>query len=518
MGKREEQDHLEEERRLASLLFPLSDFLSAHPQLSMMEFEYDLIHKLTLFTVKPSLDFAALSKRLDEIALALPALKRIFAKPQIHLKDQDDVLPVETVRRINQASLLHLANHCENVANLTEKGVRPRSLLTQIYEDDYGLYENLIFCDLIDEILHWIRHYGAALKNLLYAKENLEFNLLERSNHLNYFFTIGKLQTGYVRDFAKYYTRSKALYRRMEAILNVIQPRLKRPVYRKNKNRGGTRRLKKTNIFLMQKDYRQVYRLYKKFLVDALPNQNDGGEDDPNLLGERYFRFVSALTVFAYTSFNFEVPAEEMLDFRSLDNTAHFKDWSLHLQNEGTTSLVLSLHKESDYRIRIVPWVDIKTKVTIPAGESVDETLYLCPFEEDAFKVKASYVSIEDIDSFRRIQQALLRAMVLCDQKRDECPFCQGDLALDENGVYACEACHTEIHQGRCAETGKTFFYTTLGNLSKHLHPLQDYEINDPRLLRRQIEATMFFRNITPINERGEILCPICGQVHPDCP
>ena len=59
----------------------------------------------------------------------------------------------------------------------------------------------------------------------------MEFDLLQRVNHLNYFLALGKLHTGYVRNFDKYYVVSKHCLKELTDIYNTIIPRLKRPVY-----------------------------------------------------------------------------------------------------------------------------------------------------------------------------------------------------------------------------------------------------------------------------------------------
>ena len=67
----------------------------------------------------------------------------------------------------------------------------------------------------------------------------LEFNYLERVNHWDYFLAIGKLHTGYARNFGKYYNKSKELFDRMSLINQALTTRLKRNVYRKRHVSSG---------------------------------------------------------------------------------------------------------------------------------------------------------------------------------------------------------------------------------------------------------------------------------------
>ena len=147
----------EEYNRFSSLLAKIKDFSKNHQAISYIEFDYYVVHDMTLFSIEPNYDFEALEKTIQQIKKAVPAIKRIFNKPIIILKDTDDVLPVENARIINQNTFLHLANHSNHVANITKKGVKPRKLLTRLYEDDYGIYENIIFCNSVDQIISLVK-------------------------------------------------------------------------------------------------------------------------------------------------------------------------------------------------------------------------------------------------------------------------------------------------------------------------------------------------------------------------
>ena len=67
-------------------------------------FDRATVSHINLFSMRDNFDFARLSRILDEMLLALPALRRVFAKPIIHLKDEQEILPVESVRVVNNRS------------------------------------------------------------------------------------------------------------------------------------------------------------------------------------------------------------------------------------------------------------------------------------------------------------------------------------------------------------------------------------------------------------------------------
>jgi len=502
--------------RFSSLLKDIQTFVEKHGVVSYIEFDYYVVQDMTLFSVDPDLDFAKLENTISQLRKAVPAVKRIFSKPIIVLKDSDDVLPVENARIINQTTLLHLANHSHNVSNLTKRGVKPRKLLTRIYEDDYSIYENMIFCNFIDEVLSLIKKNGRTLNSLLYASNIMKFNLLEKVNHVKYFLAIGKLHTGYIRDFSQYFSLSKELLSELSSVRNAITPRLSRPVYRKNNIRNSKLALRKTNIFLMQKDYHQVFKTYKYLQSNHLIPQEKIGQVDYEQLIKNYLTYVRILTIFAIGHFNFEIGPEVKMNLYFLNSTFTFKGWKLNISNTIKNEIVLQFAKEKKYRIMIVASTTAIDEIEqYKEDYGIDEIVVANPFDEDYSERDDVYISMEDVDSFRRIQQILLKGMVYSDRARDVCPFCGGKLHKDPyRSVYQCNDCMTQIIEAVCPETNQPFFYTDNAHLKKYAINISDYKQDEYWFYKKQIESSMFFRNITKINHKGDIICPHCKKVH----
>lgn len=212
-------------------------FMKKYKRLSYIELDYSIVHDLTLFTIKPDFSFEQLEAQIDRLVQGIPAIKQIFAKPFIHLKDETILLPTEAVRIINNHTIQHISSHSELWTDIKDNQIEPAKLLTRTYEDNYGIYENIVFCKVIDDILSFTRSNIRILKELIYTNQTIEINILERVNHLNYFLALGKLHTGYSRNFSSYYGVATKCLNRLQFILNTIQPRLKRPVYKNNQFR-----------------------------------------------------------------------------------------------------------------------------------------------------------------------------------------------------------------------------------------------------------------------------------------
>lgn len=493
----------------------IAPFLTKYKSLSYMQLDYAVVHEIALFMIEPDFDFDALEEKIDTVLTALPAIKRIFAQPFIHLKENDVILPVEAVRIVDNNTIRHIASHSELWSDIKRNEIKPDKLLTRTYEDNYGIYENLVFCQTVDDILAFTRSNARFLKELIYTNQTIEINLLERLNHINYFLALGKLHTGYNRNFDSYYTISTRCLNKLQFISNTIIPRLKRPVYKNNKVRPSQIKLHKTNILSMHKEYHQIYKLAKAFSENE-PTRTITAETDLDSLQRTYYFFCEMLCIFAIGHFNFECDENKQINFDKLDMEFVFKTWHLTLKkaNCGETQLIcIDVKKENTYKVILIPSVmkDENDDLLEPIKTTMqaDEYILCTPFEEDSL-----LIDITNIESFRRLQQIVLRAMIYADKTREECPFCRSKLTLDEKKsvtgkVYTCPACRTEIDVGYCNETEKKFYYTRIANFSKPT----TFAPND-WLAKRRKEAQMYFRNITELDENMEIICPHCGKKH----
>ena len=507
---------IKEFARLSSLLQGIKRFVENHQNITYIEFDYYVVHDMILFSIEPNFDFENLELTMNHIKKSSSAIKRIFKKPIIFLKDTEDVLPVENTRIINQNTITHLQNHAQNISNITKKGIKPRKLLTRIYEDEYGIYENLIFCKYIDEILSIIKKNRKILNSIFYASNVMRVNLLEKGNHVNYFLALGKLHTSYIRDFNQYHNLSKKILHELSLMNKTIKSRLYRPVYKNNQKTKKKLRLKKTNIFLKQKDYRMVYKTYK-YLLNKKQLETEVKEPiDLNQVKKEYLMYVRILTIFSVGHFNFQMDSKAKMSLASLNIDFTFKDWKLKILNNKKEELLLEFSKDQTYRILLISNIDEQnTLEEYRKDQRLDEVIVVNHFDDDYPNRNDVYISIEDVDSFRRIQQIILRGMIYADHKREVCRFCGGSLKKNQyNNDYQCNDCLIQIKEGMCTETNKPYYYT----LSKHIKEQYIYNADiiddDNWFYRKQIESSMYFRNITKIDESGDIICPHCNQVH----
>ena len=453
--------------------------LSLTAPISYADFDALTQTHLNLFALREDIDIEGLEAILDRIISALPALRHIFAAPIIRLRDAGEILPVEAVRVVNNKTLAHISVHSELWEDVRDGQLIPRKLMSVRQEDDYALYENIIFARTVDAILRLTEANLAVLRDMLYANREMRFNLLERENHPSYFLALGKLHTGYLRDYDKYLLPIERCFEKLSSIERTLIPRLSMPVYKKCKKSKTKLSLKRTNIFRSQKDYRKLYSL-AKYLSDI--GETDLSEAS-RVDADEYARFCAMLCVFAAGHFNFKFDKYRTIDFTNINTSARFGDWILTVKAEDG-GIVIAVKKEYEYKIFLA--------LTDGGEREADEVVRVTPDGIDSMRL-----SLYDIDSFRRIQQMLLRAMVYVDDSHESCPFCGKSMTRTEDS-YECGACRTVIRAHICPESGTGYYSTAIKNFVR----------------KSRGEGLYHYRNITPISDEGAPLCPICGKEH----
>lgn len=501
------------DRSLSELL----QFTKDHPRVSYGELDAHMLGDLRLFGVPKDAYFRQIEGYLDAILHALPAIKRIFAKPIVRLKDVSEIVPAEMARIINSHTISHASNHSELWDDITEEGVKPRRLMTVGRTETYAIYENIVFARTVDSVLRFLRTVRDLLKDVLYNCRDMQFNLLDRTHHQSFFLALGKLYVGYSSALETQYASYFRCMEKINFIEKVLRARLHLPVYAQCKKRGGKAALKKTSIFRVHKDYREVYRLARR-MEDEIELKELMAASDENFPWEEYRAYAILLSIFAAGHFNLAFSKEEIFDFAQLQAVCHFKDWRLALEAPNGYShgvLVLRFQKEISYTVCLI-LAEKKTASSAFVKQIRQEICadeYLFANAREYGEEGVVYLSPFNIDSFRRFQQIFLRGMILSDTKRETCPFCGNGLERREN-LCTCGVCRAEIKEMRCPDTGEPYVisgiqkYAYAERNEKKRHGYEDF------LHDRYLEASLHFRNITPLSPDGNFVCPRCGKVH----
>ncbi|MCQ2752693.1 MAG: hypothetical protein MJ206_00300 [Bacilli bacterium] len=487
----------------------VTEFVSHNKNIAFYKFDHYIAHKLSLFLVHETIDLKAIKATVDYINHTMPYLVSIFTKPIIHLKEVDEIVPIEMVHKIGNDTMTYAGVHTELWDNFTALGVQPRKLLTQLCDNNYRIYENQIFAQTVDDVLHYLRCRLREIRNLLFVSGNFNINILEKLDHPNYYTAVGKLHSGYIRNFNDFYT-ALPLNIDIAQILAEIQGYLKFNVYKYNARRKKRLQLKLTNILKMQKNYHAIYLLAKKLNL-MRPKKKQFAPQTLQKFERAYFHYCIILLLFTLSHFDFNTTDATKVNFRGVN--AEFTNQGWHVQVKQVTSnqqsaILLSVKKDRQYKILLVPQnITSDTSFVYDKRLRCQEIVYLSPFSSNKTSL---YVSITDFDSFLRLQQLIFKAMVYADSKHKKCPFCGRELVADKTtkNVWTCPVCRTRIQKCKCPETNKYYYTTAIDGL--HLEPSLRSEYLD----RYGRSKNMHYRNITDITAYGEAICPACDKIH----
>lgn len=107
-----------------------------------------------------------------------PSLNKISLDPKSVLRYDEEVVVIEKARKINSASIRHLAANTHNIKDVTEDGrVIPKKILTTFPEVEYGTYENRMVMTLIEKLFNFVRHRYEVIKNNVESYQKKHFNL-----------------------------------------------------------------------------------------------------------------------------------------------------------------------------------------------------------------------------------------------------------------------------------------------------------------------------------------------------
>ena len=485
-------------------------FINQYNHCSLMDFDYHLTNDFHLYTSYEHFDYLVLENNLDLIIANFPVILRIASHPIIRLKDHMETLPVESVFKIDNKTMMNIANHSELWEDYDEDMITPKKLLTYTSVDEFAIYENVGFVYLTHLILNYVKHHLRIFKDMLYTNKILKFNVLERIHHTYYFLAIGKLETGYLKNLDYHYDSIYRILNKLNLILNTLKAHLVYPIYKKVKIPHAYH-LKKTNIFLHHKDYKRIYRLLKHFMsLDEeinLPKVTQTEEDSS------YLYYLKIITVFSIEHFNFKL-INKKIDFEHFNLSFTFKQWNLNIKDflfKNKECLLLTIYKETTYKILLIPYDESFKKEVDKKTYDVNEILYLSYFEDN--KDDVIYISNNNLNSFQRIQQIILKAMIYCDTKKETCPFCGSPLnqhTFNNHPVWICSTCHNKISLHYCSEAKKNYFTTEIDQYKIN----KDDFVNDEFLYSRFLEGMMYYRNITKIDTNLDPICPFCKKKH----
>lgn len=95
-------------------------------------------------------------------------LDNIMRNPRSFIKDYEEIVPVERVKKTTAESIRYLASHSYHVKEVTRKGeVIPKKVLTNYKDEDITIYENRFIKTLTDKLIMFVEKRYTTIKQLI---------------------------------------------------------------------------------------------------------------------------------------------------------------------------------------------------------------------------------------------------------------------------------------------------------------------------------------------------------------
>jgi len=527
------------------------EFLKKKKSMNVKDFEFVTSRDLQLSIFPYAQDWdSPTAIYIREVENKMVYLKNIATRPVIHLRDEEEILPLEMVKRVNSKTIRHLGIHSKLWGNIIKGEVRPRKLSTRIYEDDYGIYENLVYKDLVDRISLLLQKRIRLLSDLVHVLyEITKKGVAEEVLHASYFLGYGKLYVGIFETkniiaIKKALIDAKKLYGEFNGFKRY-------GVYVKNasaKPIAGD--VKLTNILAMHRDYKHVFKLMNQFKELFMGGAKETSVALQEESQDAYEIFCQLLTVFACKHFNFKRPPTSVIySRRKAGGVFTFKDWELTIKANMNPLLGINTidfivkNKKNQMKFLLIPTTYFIESARGEKYQHIIERLYnskqiydkyvfLEPHEyrsaaeltygkrheykgEDLFYAVLP-ISITEVNSFRRIQKLLFESMVRTCLDNDMCGFCGSEKREKTDFKYFCDKCMMTIIIMECEACANQFYATYLdAKPRKGKKVVEEEDKNEayvdeiPEFFKQ--EKYYSFLNIVEMKQSMAI-CPYCDK------
>lgn len=210
-----------------------------------------------------------LSKRFDikwieTIESYLNSLNIIARTVKSNLRYESEVVPVELARNISSESVVHLTSHTENIKEITEEGVIPQKILTNVSEIEYGIYENRFIMTLILRLRDFVNERVKIIKDNLSTTKKIDFKfdstfVYEEANY-QISLNINQEEASGVNKITEY---NNYVYERAEKLLKLINRLYRSPFMELMKGYNKVSPpIMKTQVILKNPHFKNAYLLW----------------------------------------------------------------------------------------------------------------------------------------------------------------------------------------------------------------------------------------------------------------
>lgn len=347
---------------------------------------------LKLYAVDQSSEVYDYTDVFNQIEAAFNDFKQICERPKSHLKAVNEVRPIETVKRIGYESIPYLAAHSEDWLARTASGLKPARLFSRVEEDEFQIYENRVVKTLIDLIIGFLRKTEKQLRD---QRDQLRgiMNSSVQTGSFGFDVTFQKAVSELMSSDSKgdeYRSKSLELgeklqhraYFLLKRYRSLRQTRLYRYL---KKTRHVSNPLNETNILVLDKHYRVIFKLWKTIhhviSPKVIEEENQLAFDD---ICDDYQHFCATLC-----SYSAHILGFELLENGHYVRENDYLDLSVTCSENGLVEVSL---KDVEPRTIVVP-----PAIDVPAVE--DTNKYRITYDGRILKWPND-ITADEIDEF----------------------------------------------------------------------------------------------------------------------
>lgn len=295
--------------------------------------------KLPLCTFNRKFESITKDYDVNQIMECVEKLPHIFRKPRQHLKQINEIRPAAVVSRIGQESISHLASHSEHWKGIKVNGLVPERLMARSLEDDYAIYENVAVKTMVDKLYREMKKLNE--ENLdCHMQMDIDDGHTISNENKDYFHARDILMKGMEsEEVLEQQILLDDQKNTIDRILFKLGKCKSTPLYRSLKKTNPiTGRLKKTNIFMMDKYYRYAYDLSEILRSKQEVTPYETVQE----VETEYGIFCRVLFLFALRHYNFVLdnPDQDVFEGdKFIDAIYGFKKWKINIKEKYINEL-----------------------------------------------------------------------------------------------------------------------------------------------------------------------------------
>ncbi len=201
-----------------------------------------------------------------EIVRHLQHLQHVCHRPRLHLRVEEERLPVSRARRVPVRAVAELVSHPGDWEHRTLRSIQPSRVLARQIEDEWNLYENRVAVRLVDHLLAYLAKRLEELgkiKEILDASrdysQEMQRTSYRRSNRIAELWS-NTLESKTEEELTRTMKRLELAQRDLQTLLDA-------PLYQRVPRRQTVAlSLKPTNILVNDPHYRKVAALWRSWV------------------------------------------------------------------------------------------------------------------------------------------------------------------------------------------------------------------------------------------------------------